>query len=195
MFIDPVVLESSEISAGVKALIRCLHHDFTNRQGICDPGQAKIAQRMSCSIRSVQRYLKEAVELKLIAVRHRWLWTSVYKLLCLVPPKYIHKGDKVADKLNPSKNYKNVTSKNAFKIPKSEWKLCYQDAQEILGRETAKKNRGWLSILIRTAGVDLFLDSLRWLRSQMLMGEAEGKPIHAPGGLQLWYLRKQGVAI
>jgi hypothetical protein len=90
---------------------------------------------------------------------------------------------------------KNGSSKNAFKIPKTEWKLCFEDAQEILGKATTKKNRGWLSILIRTCGVDMFLDSLRWVRSQILESQVSGKPISSPGGLQWWYLQKQGVEV
>jgi hypothetical protein len=100
----------------------------------------------------------------------------------------------MAQENKPIKNFKNG-SRNGIKIPKEEWAICFQDSIEVLGKATAKKNKGWLSILIRKAGVDLFLESLRWVRSAILEGEASGDPVTCPGGLQWWYLQRQGVEV
>jgi predicted transcriptional regulator len=193
MNIDPKILDSSELDKNLKYFLQTLA-SYADINGRCFPKQETIAKRMGVSARSVRYYLRQAVELKLVSVKRRWKRSNIYRVLCLV--KKLSTNRKQTSEQNIStKNFKNGSMKNAFKIPKQDWRICFEDAQEVLGRQTAKKNKGWLSILIRKAGSDLFMESLRWVRSMMLEGQASGNPINSPGGLQWWYLRKQGVEV
>jgi len=185
MFISPEILDSSEIPGGVKHLLRILL-DFSDKHGECFPGQARLALRMGKSIRSVRRYIRLAEELRLISVRHRWLNTSVYTLLCLVRPKVINKQDTVSQKLNPLKKIQTLQSKTNV----AEVKICLEDSKEVLGESVFTRNRGWLYQLIRKCGYDLYQECLHWLRNAMLMAECEGKPINAPCGMLTWHIRK-----
>ena len=184
MFISPEILDSKEIPGGVKHLLRILL-DFSNKRGECFPGQARIALRMGKSIRSVRRYIRLAEELRFISVRHRWLNTSVYTLLCLVPPKVIHKEDKVSNKLKPLKNKSTLSKTNGREI-----KICLEDSKGVLGESVFKRNKNWLYKIIKTAGYDLYQECLHWLRNAMLMADCDGKPIHSPSGLLTYQIRK-----
>lgn len=184
MFIDPVVLSSSEIPAGVKHLIEALHH-FVDKRGQCFPGLTKIAQYMSRSRRSVSTYIKQAVELRLISVRYRWLTTNEYTLLCLVPPKVINRVETAANKLNPLKNITTFSKTNGREI-----KVCLEDSKTILGDKVFTKNRNWLYKMIRVSGYEIYQECLNWLRSSMLMAEVDGKPIESPSGLLTWKVRQ-----
>lgn len=190
MNIDRSILKTSALDKTTKLLLHTLA-DYCDPSGECYPGQQEIANAMSTCTRTVQRCLRICVELGLVSVRRRWRRSNIYKVKCLVKRSLSTMTTRVSEENKPPYFNKNGSSKNVFKkIPKAEWRLCFQDAQEILGKAVAKKNRGWLSILIRTCGVDTFLESLRWTRSMILEGEASGSPITSPGGLQWWYLQK-----
>jgi hypothetical protein len=185
MFISPEILDSSEIPAEVKTLLRTLL-DFADKRGECYPGQIAIARRMSRSVRSVRRYIKLAVELRLISVRHRWLNTSVYHLLCLVPPKVIHKADTDDLQTYPLKSYKTT-------IPKTngrEIKICLEDSREILGESTFKRNYNWLRSVIWKIGYDAFQDALQWLRQSLMESAINGSEIRCPSALLNWKIRQ-----
>ena len=184
MFISSEILESKEIPGSVKFLLRVLL-DFSDKRGECFPGQARIALRMGKSVRSVRRYIRLAEELRLISVRHRWLNTSVYTLLCLVRPTVIHKEDKVSNKLKPLKNKSTLSKTNGREI-----KICLEDSKEVLGQSVFNRNKKWLYKLIKTSGYDLYQECLHWLRNAMLMAECHGKPIHSPSGLLTYHIRK-----
>ena len=184
MFISPEILDSKEIPGGVKHLLRILL-DFSDKHGECFPGQLRIATRMGKSIRSVRRYIRLAEELRFISVRHRWLNTSVYTLLCLVPPKQILKEDKVSEKLKPLKKIQTFSKTNGCEI-----KVCLEDSKEVLGESVFNRNKSWLYKLIKTAGYDLYQECLHWLRNVMLMAECDGAPINAPCGMLTWHIRR-----
>lgn len=194
MNIDHSILETSELDKTTKHFLHTLA-SFCDASGECYPKQETIAKYMSTSIRTVQRCLRLCVELGLVKVRRRWRRASIYKVLCLVKRKLSTMATHMAQQNKPPCNFKNDSQKNGLKIPKEEWAMCFQDSIEVLGKRTVKKNKGWLSILIRKAGSDLFMESLRWVRSMMLEGEASGSPIANPGGLQTWFLRRQGVEV
>ena len=184
MFISPEILDSKEIPGEVKFLLRVLL-DYSDKRGECYPGQITIARRMSRSVRSVRRYIKLAIELRLISVRYRWLNTSVYTLLCLVPPKVIHKEDKGGPQTYPLKNYKTT-------IPKTngaEIKICLQDSKEILGESVFKRNYRWLRSIIWKVGYDAFQDALQWLRQTLMESAINGSEIRCPGGLLNWRVK------
>lgn len=185
MFISPEILDSKEIPGGVKHLLRILL-DFSDKRGECFPGQARLALRMGKSIRSIRRYIRLAEELRFISVRHRWLNTSVYTLLCLVPPKVINKADTDGRQTNPLKKIQTLQSKTNV----AEIKICLEDSKEVLGEPVYTRNKGWLYQLIKKAGYDLFQECLHWLRNAILMGECDGRPINAPCGMLTWQIRK-----
>ena len=184
MFISPEILDSSEIPGEVKFLLRVLL-DYSDKRGECYPGQAAIGRRMGKSVRSVQRYIKLAVELRLISVRQRWLRTSIYTLLCLVPPKVINKGVIVTDKLNPAKNKTTIPKTNGAEI-----KICLQDSKEILGESVFKRNYRWLRSIIWKVGYDAFQDALQWLRQTLMESAINGSEIRCPGGLLNWRVKQ-----
>jgi predicted transcriptional regulator len=194
MNIDPKILDSSELDKNLKYFLQTLA-SYADINGKCFPKQETIAKRMGVSARSVRYYLRQAVELRLVRVRRRWRRSNIYTMLCLVKAK-LSTMRKPASEQNISTLNKNGSKQKTHQnIPKQEWKLCFEDAEQVLGKATAKKNKGWLSILIRKCGADLFMDSLRWVRSQMLEGEVSGDAVTCPGGLQWWYLQRQGVEV
>jgi len=194
MNIDCTILDNSEIPRQTKYFLQALA-SFSDAQGKCWPSEERIGKRMGVSSRSVRKYLRQAVELQLVKVKRRWRKSNVYRLLCLAGRGLSTMRNQRSEENRSNINKNGFKIKTPCKIPKVEWKLCFEDARQVLGEKVTKKNRGWLTILIRKAGADLFLDGLRWVRSQMLQGEAEGKPVHAPGGLLTWLLRKQGVEV
>jgi len=184
MFISSEILESKEIPGGVKFLLRVLL-DFSDKRGECFPGQARIALRMGKSIRSVRRYIRLAEELRLISVRHRWLNTSVYTLLCLVRPTIIHKEDKVSNKLKPLKNKTTLSKTNGREI-----KVCLEDSKAILGESTFKKNYSWLRSIIWKVGYDTFQECLHWLKQTLLESAMSGGEIRCPSALLNWKIKQ-----
>jgi DNA-binding transcriptional MocR family regulator len=194
MNVDPIIIKSSELDKTTKLFLHSIA-SFCDPSGECYPSQKTLAEYMSTSVRTVQRCLRLCIELGLISVRRRWRRSNIYKVKCLVKQKLSTIATRMSQENKPPKNYKNVSTKNALKVPKQEWKLCFQDSEEVLGKEVTQRNRGWLSVLIQKAGVDLYLESLRWLKSTVLMSEAEGNPVYSPPALQTWYLRKNGVQV
>lgn len=165
MFIQKSILTTTEIPTGVKNLIRTLHHDFTDRHGLCWPSVHTISTRMSCSIRSVQRYIKLAVELGLMSVKRRWLKTSVYRLLCLVRPNVINKGDTVSSKLYPS--YKENVSGNAFSIHKQKQPSGNAIVREIESIMNSTKDRRCWEKVVRTCSIDTIHRAISSLKIAM----------------------------
>jgi hypothetical protein len=187
MFISPEIIESKEIPSGVKLLLYVLLK-HTDKRGQSFPGLTKIAQEMSKSRRSVSTYIKQAVELKLIKVKYRWLTTNEYTLLCLVPPKVVNRVETVAEKLNPLKSKTTLPLRE--RLNSREVKVCLEDSKDLLGENVFNRNKGWLYKLICSAGYDLFQECLHWLRNAMLMGECDGRPINAPCGMLTYHIRK-----
>lgn len=180
-FISPEILDSSAMPAEVKSLLRVLN-DFADKRGECYPGQIAIARRMSRSVRSVRRYIRLAVELRLISVRHRWLNTSVYRLLCLVPPKVINKADTAGLQTYPLKINKTT-------IPKTngaEIKICLEDSKAVLGESTFKRNYNWLRLTIWKIGYDTFQEALQWLKQSLMESAMNGNEIRCPSALLNW---------
>lgn len=165
MFIQKSILTTSEIPSGVKNLIRTLHHDFTDRHGLCWPSVHTISIRMSCSIRSVQRYIKQAIELGLMSVKRRWLKTSVYRLLCLVKPTSINKGDTVSSKLYPI--YKENVHENAFSIHQQKQPSENAIVREIESIMNTSKDRKCWEKAVRTCSTDTIHRAISSLRIAM----------------------------
>jgi hypothetical protein len=184
MFISPEILDSTQIPSEVKTLLRVLL-DFADKRGTCFPGQIRIAQRMGRSVRSVRRYIKLAVELRLISVRHRWLNTSVYTLLCLVPPKVINKEDTGGRQTYPVKTKTTYPKTNGAEI-----KICLEDSKEILGESVFKRNYRWLRSIIWKLGYDAFQEALQWLRQAMMESAINGEEIRCPSALLNWKIRQ-----
>jgi hypothetical protein len=187
MFISPEIIESKEIPSGVKLLLYTLlkHAD---KRGQSFPGLTLLSKEMSRSRRSVTTYIKQAVELRFVRVRYRWLTTNEYTLLCLVPPKSTNRVETVAQKLNPLKN--KSTLPQAERLNSKEIKICMEDSKDLLGDKVFQRNRNWLRVLICKSGYELYQECLSWLRTTLLMSQVDGSEIQSPGGLLTWKIRQ-----
>lgn len=115
MNIEQNILQSSEISFIAKAFLNTAASCCSKFQDEIWHSQATLAQMMSCSRRTVQRAVRELLELKLISVQRRWLRSNIYKLHCLVRPKVINNGDTVAHRTNSGYKF-NDSRNNAVDI-------------------------------------------------------------------------------
>jgi len=129
--------------------------------------------------------MRLAQELRLISVRHRWLNTSVYTLLCLVPPKVIHKADTAGLQTYPLRNKTTLPKTNGCEI-----KICLEDSKAILGESAFKKNYNWLRSMIWKVGYDAFQEALQWLKQTLMESAMNGSEIRCPGGLLNWKIKQ-----
>lgn len=100
MNIQANILTTSEISFIAKAFLHTAASCCSRYQNEIWHSQATLAQMMSCSVRTVQRAVRELLELKLISVKRRWLRSNVYTVHCLVEPRVINNDDRVAQRTN-----------------------------------------------------------------------------------------------
>ena len=86
-YLDSWVRKTTELSSTTKLFLYALSEFADNQTGECYPSQGTIATAMSMSLSSVQRCLKECLELNLVQVKRRWKKSNVYKLLCIKKPE------------------------------------------------------------------------------------------------------------
>lgn len=186
MFIDKSILDSQDIPGYIKSFLLHLVQ-YADHKGECYPSQEDIGKRMRKTPRMIRYYVRYCVEMKLIKVRRRWLCSNIYTILC--GKKNLSTMRKsVADK-QPTKEYKSTLPLRE-RMNSKEFKICLEDSKDILGDTVFKRNRGWLYQLIKVSGYDIYLECLRWLKTQMLMGVCDGKPIDKPGALLTWKIRQ-----
>lgn len=193
--LEKTILNSSEISKIQKHFLLTLD-TYSDKNGKSWPSQEEIARRMSISIRYVKKILRQLVELQLVKVKRRWKKSNIYFLLCRKKCGLSTMGNSKSQQNYP-KNFKNVSKeKNAFKkLYQDEFRVVFEDSESILGKKVAEKNRGWIIMLLRSAGYDTFQEALRWVYSQVVQGDSSGRPIQSPCALLTWKLRSQGIGI
>lgn len=191
--LEKTILNSSEISKTQKHFLLTLD-TYSDKQGKSWPSQEELAHRMSISVRYVKRILRQVVELGLVRVKRRWRRSNIYFLLCR--KKLSTMGNRKSQENYPT-NFKNVSKgKNASKrLSQDEFRISLEDTEAIMGKKVAKKNKGWIITLLRSAGYDTFQEGLRWVYSQIVLGEVSGRPIQSPCALLTWKLRSEGIGI
>ena len=191
---DDIVLNPN-LSKTLIDFLRALEYHI-NTDGVCWPSRERIAAVMRCSVRSVSRCIREALELKLIAVVRRRRRSNVYQLLCGkvypqasldVPPRR---------HAEQTTSFLKERSGNGFK--KKPWKevaLIRDDISELMGPDLAQQNRGWFTRIAQLAPYETVQDALRTVRQAILEQEVGGPMVHSPSGLLTHLLRKAGAPI
>ena len=168
MNIERTILKSTEIDHTTKLFLHTIA-SYCNESESCFPSQKDIASLMSTSIRTVQRCLRLCLELGLVEVRRRWRRSNIYKVKCLVQKKLSTMATRMAQENKPPSVHKNVSKLTpSIRISKGEWKMTFEDAEEVLGKDTTKRNKGLIITLMRQYGVDSLCECLRWLKNRML---------------------------
>lgn len=72
---------TSNISNGAFRLYCLLNSMCYGDKNTCYPGQFYLAEKLSKSIRTIQRYLKELVQAKMIKIKHRGSISNVYTIV------------------------------------------------------------------------------------------------------------------
>ena len=190
MFIDEKVLSCQEITPFIKLFLHSLS-DFANDRGVCWPGQRKIAERMSISTRTVQRLLRECVELQLVEVKRRWRKSNIYKLKCLKPKKVIHNDDTGGVSEQPVFYKKTLTPPKPRFVDPKEVSLLLGDIAQVVGPKATERNMRWYQKLIRYCSYESIQSAISFVRSAIAEAQFSDKPISNPSGLMLWFLRVQ----
>ncbi|MFC1836804.1 helix-turn-helix domain-containing protein [Thermodesulfobacteriota bacterium] len=178
---------------------------------VCWPSQARIAEFMGslmglggpCSIRTVQRALREAQELQLVSVRRRWLRSNIYTVLCLEERQLSTMATpecQVEQTTLIENNVSNAVDKSSSRkkwVAPNEIHLLLDDIGEVMGERLLERNRGFYVKIIRsaTATYELIQDALRFVKCSILEAEVSGGEITNPSGLFWWRLKEQGVRI
>ena len=174
MNIQQNILESTEISFSAKAFLHTAASCCSKYQDEIWYSQDRLAKMMSCSRRTVQRAVRELLELKLISVQRRWLRTNIYRLHCLVRPKVINNGDTVAHRTNSGYKY-NDTSQNASsyspECPTAKNDIV-REIESVIG---SSKDRACWSLIARKCSPDVIYAGLSALRIAM-----SEKIVHRP---------------
>lgn len=187
MFIDKTILDSKEIPGYIKDFLLHLVQ-YADERGVCYPSQETLGNRMGKSTRMIRYYIRYCVELKLIAVKHKWLRANTYTILC---------GKKVELSTNrKSVSYRtdhlNIKQRSASqeRLNSKEIKICLEDSKSILGESVFTRNKNWLRLMILKAGYDTYQQCLEWLKTALLMAQVDGSPINSPSGLLTWRVRQ-----
>lgn len=72
---------TSNISDGAFRLYCMLNSMCYGEKNTCFPGQSYLAEKLNKSIRTIQRYLKELVQAKMIKIKHRGSISNVYTIV------------------------------------------------------------------------------------------------------------------
>jgi len=188
---DDIILNPN-LSKTLVDFLRALEY-HVNAEGTCWPGRNRIAAVMRCSVRTVSRCIKEAVELSLIEVRRRKRRSNIYTLTCA--EIYPQKNLDVPPNRHPEQasvlknNVLNGTSTTPWKSP-AEINLLIQDLTETFGDEITARNRGWFYTIAAKVQDSLIYESLSWLRQTLMESEISGRSIESPSALFTWKLRQ-----
>lgn len=191
---DDIVLNPN-LSKTLVDFLRALEY-HVNKDGICWPGRERIAAVMRTSVRTVSRCIKEALELKLIAVVRRRRRSNVYQLLCgkVYPQQSLDV---------PPKRHVEQTSflkeRSGNGVKKKPWKevtLLWDDISKVMGPDLAKKNMGWFVTLARKCSYEHIQQAIHELRCKLLEAEVgSGEALRSPSGWFTYRLRQLGAAI
>jgi len=146
MFVLPDSIQfNANLSSTLKSFLRALAHHCGDKP-VCWPSQQRISEFMNCSVRTVQRMEREAVELRFIEVHRRWLKSNKYVVLCLEERKLstIPTQERRIEQNTPfdKQRLRNGINPKTWKSPK-EIGLLLEDMEEVFGPEVTNRNRGW----------------------------------------------------
>lgn len=115
MNIQKETLRNTDINSRTKHLLNTLASFCNKHQNkIGWYTQSVIAECMSTSTRTVQRALKDALDIGLVSVRRRWKKCNEYTVNCLVKPRFY--DDTVAEQRTTSFKKYNDRNHNAVDI-------------------------------------------------------------------------------
>lgn len=199
MYVNDAIRNNAELSSTLKHFLLTLA-SYADHDGVCFPSQQTLAQAMSMGVRTVQRCVREAVELQLLSVRRRWRKSNVYRMLCLKPVKLSTMPPNNGGTEQPP-SFENNVSNAVDKSPPKRWvsprevALLLDDIGEVMGPNLVEKNRGFFFKIIRSTTYELFQDCLARVRQSILEAECTGDSIRNPSGLFTWMLRQAGAPI
>ena len=201
MFVIPDDIQfNRSLSITIKSFIRALAHHCGDKN-VCWPSQQRIAEFMNCSTRTVRRMERQAIELRLIEVRRRWLKSNVYTVLCLEERKNSTMGTECCPVEQNTQVQNNVEtgSKESPKqrgVSPREIHLLLGDIQEVMGPHIMQRNRGWFIRIIRHTTYDLLQQCLSVVRQSILEAQCgSGEVVQNPSGFLTWLVRRAGVLI
>lgn len=186
---------SPHLSSTLKNFLRALEYHCGSKN-VCWPSQSRIANFMNCSIRTVQRAEREAVELKFIEVERRWLRSNKYKVLCLEERQLSTMATQCCRVEQTTSLEPRTFNGNGqkWKSP-AEIKILIQDIGEVFGPEVLERNRGWFYKIARTLEESWIYEALSWVRQALVEAHHSGQEIRSPSALFTWRLRSQGAPI
>lgn len=105
-------ITSSSISDGAFRLYILLQSYCFGEKDTCFPSQNTLAAKLNKSVRTIQRYLKELIDAKLIQAKRRGSISNIYTI---ISKKMQQVGQKVVNKAkNAYKDYKNNKKDSTF---------------------------------------------------------------------------------
>lgn len=194
MFRIPDSIETASwLSINEKSALRALAA-HCGRTNTCWPSVERIGRFMNRQCRTVQRTLKRLLELKLISIMERPGKTHLFKVLCLEERRPINTPATVpTDEQTRRDLNTNVRDKRLEKfVSPREISVLLADLEEVVGTETATRNRAWFIRIIRACGWDLIQAGIQALRSRMLEAMITDDVVRSPSAWLTWYLRHSG---
>lgn len=173
MNITKKTLLRSDINSRTKHLLNTLASFCNKHQNkIGWYTQSIIAECMSTSTRTVQRALKDALDIGLVSVRRRWKKCNEYTVNCLVKPTFY--DDTLSQERTTSFKKYNDRNPNALYHPEcpTAQNNIVREIESVVG---TSKDRACWSLMARKCSPDVIYAGLSALR--IAMGE---KVVHRP---------------
>lgn len=177
-------IEYADLPINLKNLLRCLASHCGTRT-VCWPGERRIAAYMNCSTRTVQRYLRMAIDGGYVEVKRRYLRSNLYRLKCLVE-RVATPSCRIEQSIQEKRTSERVDSKD------HDHTNLLREFRAVMGKHVFRRNIGWFKRLIRTIAHDTLVNGIEYVKSAIRDSEDSHEKIKSPSALLTWFLRKVG---
>lgn len=140
---------------------------------------------MNCSVRTVQRYLRIAIDEGYVEVKRRYLRSNLYRLKCLVE-RVATPSCRIEHPIQENTTFERVEFQDSGNTD------LLKEFRAVMGKHVFKRNLGWFRRLIRTIASDTLANGLAYVKSALRDSESSHEKIKSPSALLTWFLRNVG---